>query len=184
MTKTEKTIFITFSAILGSILVFTFCYVAYFWIKYPLNYRDSITLRSKQFNLEPELVASVINAESGFDKGAVSSKGAVGLMQLMPKTAVFVGDMLGENVDTKSLTQSDTNIKLGCCYLEYLKEKFEDEKVVLASYNAGEGVVSRWLADKRFSPDGKTLTEIPYKETREYIKKVQQGKSIYKNRLK
>jgi soluble lytic murein transglycosylase len=104
-------------------------------------------------------------------------------MQIMPRTAVFVADMLGESVDTKALVQSDTNIKLGTKYLDYLQDKFQDETVVLACYNAGEGVVRSWLKDTKYSIDGKTLKFIPYKETREYVQNVQRGKEIYKSKL-
>lgn len=183
MSKVERKILISFSCILGGVLVFVCLYLAYFWVKYPLNYRDSINFYAQKYNIEPELIASVINAESSFDKDALSNKGAVGLMQIMPTTAIFVSDMLGENLDAKMLTQSDVNIKLGTKYLNYLQNKFQDEKVVLACYNAGEGVVSKWLADKRYSQDGKTLDFVPYKETREYIEKVQKGKEIYKSKL-
>ena len=183
MDKTEKNIFISFAVVLGCALVFVCLYLAYFLLKYPLNYVDSIKLYAKNSDIEPSLVASIINEESGFDKDVISNKGAIGLMQIMPKTAVFVAGMLGEKLDTESLVESGTNIKLGCRYLEYLQSKFDDEKVVLACYNAGEGVVSKWLADKRYSQDGKTLDFVPYKETREYIEKVQKGKEIYKSKL-
>ena len=132
-----------------------------------------------QYNVD----VRVINVESGFDKKAISDKGAVGLMQLMPKTALFVSGMLGENLEANSLINSDTNIRLGCKYLMYLGEKFEDEKTVLACYNAGEGAVKRWLSDSRYSDDGKTLKYIPYAQTREYVEKVLHGKEIYKSKL-
>ena len=183
MSYGEKRVFIIFSAILGSILIFVVGYLVYFAIKYPLNYKGSIKEYSRQFNLQPELIASVINAESGFDKDAISSKGAVGLMQLMPRTAVFAADILGEEINAKSLTDSGTNIRLGCCYLEYLMDKFGDEKTALACYNAGEGVVARWLENSEYSYDGKTLKDIPYKETKEYIKRVLSAKDIYKSKL-
>ena len=183
MEKTEQKIFSIFCLILGGVLLFMSVYLVYFWLKYPLNYKDSIKLYASKFDLEPSLIASVINEESSFDKDAVSNKGAVGLMQIMPTTAVFVADMLGENIDTKKLINSDTNIRLGTKYLDYLQSKFQDEKVVLACYNAGEGIVSKWLKDNRYSKDGKTLYFVPYKETREYIQKVQKGKEIYKSKL-
>lgn len=183
MDKTERKIFISFASVLGVVLVMVIGTLAYFWLKYPLNYGDSIRLYANRFDLEPELVASVINVESGFDKKAISDKGAVGLMQLMPKTALFVSGMLGENLEANSLINSDTNIRLGCKYLMYLGEKFEDEKTVLACYNAGEGVVKRWLSDSRYSDDGKTLKNIPYAQTREYVEKVLHGKEIYKSKL-
>jgi soluble lytic murein transglycosylase len=141
-------------------------------------------LYSQEYDIKPELVASVINAESNFDKDAKSSKGAIGLMQIMPKTAVYIAGSDAGVIDVKSLFESDTNIKLGCKYLSYLFDKFEDETVALASYNAGEGVVMRWLEDSRYSADKKTLKKIPYEETREYVAKVQKAKAVYKSKLK
>lgn len=182
MDKVEKRIFVIFSLVLGGIFAFVCLYLAYFWLSYPLNYKNSIQMYANKYKLDPSLIASIINEESSFDKDAISSKGAIGLMQIMPRTAVFA-DMLNENLDTKTLIDSETNIKLGCRYIEYLKQKFNDEKVVLACYNAGEGIVLKWLQDKRYSQDGKTLKFVPYKETREYIKKVQKGKEIYKSKF-
>ena len=77
MDKTERKIFISFASVLGGVLVMVIGTLAYFWLKYPLNYGDSIRLYADRFDLEPELVASVINVESGFDKKAISGKGAV-----------------------------------------------------------------------------------------------------------
>lgn len=183
MERQEKNIFLTFTIVLSVILSFVAVLLVYNICTYPLKYKDSILKYSSEFNLSPSLVASVINSESGFDKDAVSSKGAVGLMQLKPDTALYMADYLGEKLDTEMLTDSDTNIKLGCCYLDYLFNKFNDEKTALASYNAGEGVVMRWLKNEEYSKDGKTLIKIPYKETENYVKNVISSKSIYENKL-
>lgn len=183
MEREEKNIFLTFTIILSVVLSFVAVLLVYNICSYPLKYKDSIIKYSSEFNLNPSLVASVINSESGFRKDVVSSKGAVGLMQLKPETAVYMADSLGEKLDTSTLTDSDTNIRLGCCYLEYLINKFENETVVLASYNAGEGVVARWLKDKSYSKDGKTLDYIPYKETQKYVNNVLSAKSIYQSKL-
>lgn len=184
MDKTERKIFISFAIILGVVLLFVFSYVVYFSAKYPLKYSDSILLYADEYDIKPELVASVICAESRFDKDAVSKKGAIGLMQIKPSTAVFMAEDISENFDYNTLFESQVNIKIGCMYLDYLFDKFENEEVALASFNAGEGVVKRWLEDPRYSDDKKTLKFIPYKETREYVQKVQKAKGIYKSKLK
>ncbi len=117
------------------------------------------------------LVLAVIRTESSFDENAVSSKGAVGLMQVMPKTAKFIAEKVGFNSDY-DLFDAQTNLYLGICYLEYLFNKYNDETVVLACYNAGEGRVKTWM-------DGNKLN-IEIKETKNYIKKVSRRKKLYK----
>ena len=183
MNREEKNIFIIFSIILSSILLLICCYLLYVSYKYPLDYKESIVTYSKEFDLDPSLVASIINAESRFDKEAVSNKGAVGLMQLMPSTAIYVADILNRDFDIKDLTDADKNILYGCCYLNYLNNKFEDNVAVLASYNAGEGIVKKWLLNKEYSKDGKTLDAIPYQETDNYVKQVLNSVRVYKNKL-
>ncbi len=183
MERVERKVFITFCIVLGSVLLFVIGYLFYNAYRYPMYYKESILQYSKEFDLDPSLVAGVINAESRFDKDAVSSKGAVGLMQLMPSTAVYMADSLGEKLVVENLTDSDTNIRLGCCYLDYLMDKFDSVETVLASYNAGEGVVKRWLKSKEYSPDGKTLANTPYPETNAYIDKVLNAMKVYENKL-
>ncbi len=184
MDKTERKIFISFATVLGVVFLFVSCYLVYFSAKYPLKYSDSILLYADEYDIKPELVASVINAESGFDKDAVSNKGAIGLMQIKPSTAIFIAEDMSEDFDYNMLFESQVNIKIGCRYLDYLFDKFENEEVALASFNAGEGVVKRWLEDERYSDDKKTLKYIPYEETRRYVQKVQNAKGIYKSKLK
>ena len=99
-------------------------------------------------------------------------------MQLMPETATFVSKIvfLGEDFDLKN---PKDNILLGVTYLLYLIEKFEDIKTALAAYNAGEGRVSNWLNNPKYSADGKTLYNIPFKETEVYLKRVMRYAKIY-----
>lgn len=129
--------------------------------------------------LEPNLVYSVVKAESGFDEKAVSRAGAVGLMQLLPSTAKFVCTRNDIPYEEERLSQGDYNLRLGCLYLHYLLEKFPAEKTALAAYNAGEGVVAEWLADPELSSDGATLARIPYPETAQYVKKIAKIKKFY-----
>lgn len=154
-------------------------YLVYTNFKYPFSYKTEIVEYSIKYDISCELVASLINCESGFDKSVISSKGAIGLMQIMPKTAQYICEKLGETYSYESLFTPKFNISLGTYYLNYLKQKFDDETVVLCAYNAGEGVVSGWLNNSDYSSDKKTLLHIPYKETREYVKNVQNGKRVY-----
>ena len=121
--------------------------------------------------LDPALVYAVMKAESGFNEEAESPAGALGLMQLMPATAEFICRKHGVPFELERLKEGEYNTRLGCLYLKYLGERFEEETMI-AAYNAGEGTVSRWLENAEFSEDGRTLKRIPYPETAAYVKKV------------
>ena len=164
---------------------FSFCFVffasfgvsCFYGRLFPVKYQNEIADASEAFGVGEELVFSVINVESGFDKNAVSSKGAVGLMQLMPATADELAQKLGmEGYDLKN---PQDNIKLGVFYLAQLQEKFGEIDVSLCAYNAGPANVTRWLQDKEKSDDGKTLKEIPFYETRNYLQKIHKNLRYY-----
>ena len=170
--------------ICASVLVFgIYGYLAYNHFSYPLKYTESIYNYSMQYNIKPELIASVINAESSFKENSVSKKGAVGLMQLMPSTAQWLAEKLDMDFNNELLANPDYNINLGTYYLEYLFNKFEDTKVVLCAYNAGEGVVKSWLNNKNYSKDARTLENIPYSQTNYYVQKVMSNLDIYSKKL-
>ena len=135
--------------------------------KYALNYK-----------LDEALIFAVIKAESGFDEKAVSRSGAIGLMQLMPSTAKWIADEIGKvDFSDNDLFDAETNIEFGCFYLNYLFKRFNDMKVVICAYNAGETVVGDWLDD-----NGRLNEEnILYKETAVYLSKVLKYFEYYKN---
>ena len=133
----------------------------------------------KAGGVEPALVYAVMRAESGFDEKAVSRAGAVGLMQLRPSTARFIGERSGIAFEPDRLSEGEYNVRLGCAYLSYLLERFPVRETALAAYNAGEGTVREWLSDGKFSADGQRLDRIPYGETARYIKKVDRFRKIY-----
>ena len=105
-------------------------------------------------------------------------------MQITDKTAIWLCELLGEEYSEKKMFEEDFNIKLGTFYLSYLINKFENLNTALASYNAGEGIVRGWLVGKQFSTDGVTIDNIPYKETRNYVKKVNKNMEIYSKKFK
>ena len=150
---------------------------------YPLKYKNYIISYANEYNVDCALVASMINVESGFDKNAISQKGAKGLMQITDKTAIWLCEKLKEGYEPQKLFDAEFNIKLGTYYMSYLLEKFKDTDTALASYNAGEGTVKVWLENKSYSLDGKTLDSIPYKETDEYVKKVHNNLKRYQKKL-
>lgn len=180
-------------------LIFVFAVLACFGIifaynkvTYPLKFEEEIVEYSAAFGVDPALVASIINAESGFREDVVSKKGAVGLMQIMPKTGKWALErLLGQSVEIEFLSNEkdgilflpEENIKIGTYYLSYLIEKFKDLKVAICAYNAGEGTVSSWLSNSNYSKDKKTLETVPYKETANYLEKVLRNLEVYQKKF-
>ena len=147
---------------------------------FPLKYRDDIKKFSLKYNLVESEVASLIRAESGFSKDKVSKKGAIGLMQIMPSTALYISNLY--DIDYTGLDDlfiPAKNIEIGSAYLNYLTKKFEERDTVIASYNAGETIVRTWLKNSNYSSNGKSLDTIPFNETKNYVKKVKNGTKIY-----
>ena len=164
-----------FLVILLILISVVFAACACIKLRFPLKYAENVKNNAARYNLDESLVFAVIKAESGFDKDKVSSKGAVGLMQIMPETAEYVSKEFfsGRKFD---LTNPGDNIELGCFYLAYLAEKFDNREEILAAYNAGEGNVKLWKNEK-----GAPLTEndIPFPETKSYVKRVISYRKIY-----
>ena len=132
-------------------------------ILYPMKYEDYINLYSTEFNLSPDLVASIINVESHFQYNVKSEAGAVGLMQLMPTTASYISNLKKIDYENQSdLLNPQKNIEIGCCYFKYLMDIFGDEKTSLCAYNAGETNVKNWLKNSNYSEDGKHIVYTPY----------------------
>ncbi len=157
---------------------------AIYKIRYPVKYQEEIAKYADSYSLDRTMVASLINEESSFNPNAVSKTGAIGLMQITPSTGYFVASQLGEtNYDDSKLFDPETNIKYGCYYLKYLREKFVDTKVVLTAYNAGETTVRLWLKNKEYSTDGVTLSKVPYNVTDNYTTRILTGMSHYSNRI-
>ena len=143
---------------------------------YPMDYEDEINKYSAEYLLDPYFVSALICAESSFNKDAVSHRGAVGLMQIMPDTGAWVAEKIGlEGFSEEMLTDPATNIRLGCWYLRYLEDRFAGDKdKVMAGYNAGPSRVDEWAGDG-------TLKDIPFKETENYLVKVTRNYEIYKS---
>ena len=149
---------------------------------YPLKYERQIMAHSEKYGLDPYLIMGIISAESQFESDAVSHKDAMGLMQIKEETAGWCIEHFELNADIKDIYKPDTNILIGCAYIDYLIDMFEGHTdVAIAAYNAGQGNVKKWLADSRYSDNGKTLTKIPFDETEKYVKKVRNREKIYRD---
>lgn len=147
---------------------------------HPLRYASAIAANAKATGLDPYLVAAVVNVESGFDPGDVSSRGAVGLMQVMPATAREVARDAGisQPVTAEALELPETNLKIGTLYLRTLVRRYGDVGVGLAAYNAGSVAVERWLAESRGR--GEPFREVvDFPETRHYLDEVLAQREVY-----
>ncbi len=149
---------------------------------YPTDYEEEVSKMAKETGLSKALIFAVIRTESGFEADAQSGAGAIGLMQLLPDSFDWIQRVEeGEELYSHdALFDPAVNIRYGCLTLKYMMDRFDgDEKAAIAAYNAGPGNVDRWLEDERYSSDGKTLSEIPFSETKHYVSKVLSAKEKY-----
>lgn len=151
------------------------------WL-YPLRYAEPAVRYAEANRLDPLLLIAVMRVESRFDPGARSREGAMGLMQLMPETARWAaGQMKLPHVDAEELTDPELNLAIGAWYLASLYDEFNGDPVLaLAAYNGGAGNVRRWLAEQKWSGHQETIHDIPFPETRSYVRKVLDVYSIYR----
>jgi soluble lytic murein transglycosylase len=148
---------------------------------YPISYIQEIRMYSKQSEVDPYLVAAIIRVESNFRTGLISSKGAKGMMQLLPETADWVIHGIEMPTQKDYLQIPAVNIQLGTNYLKYLMTQFpNNEAVQLAAYNAGQGTVRKWLENGVWDGTLNQVERIPYPETRHYVKRVLFFKEQYR----
>lgn len=153
-------------------------------LRFPLHYEGLVAGRAADYALPPEWVYAVIRQESAFDADVASHAGAVGLMQLMPGTAGDMARALGRPPPGRlDLIDPALNIALGTRYLAAMRERFGGNQVLAtAAYNAGPGAVSRWLPEDT-TPADLWMLAIPYRETRDYVRRVLTYRVIYAQRL-
>ena len=132
---------------------------------YPRTYSEYVTEAAEKYEINPNLIYAVIKAESGFDRRAVSSKGACGLMQITPETAEWAFEKMGIEQKT-DIFLPEINIEVGSWYLAKLTKDYNGDTVAaLAAYNAGPANVNGWLKE-----NGAVSAEnIPFAETRDYV---------------
>ncbi|MGB4781238.1 transglycosylase SLT domain-containing protein, partial [Candidatus Methylomirabilis sp.] len=145
----------------------------YWEFLYPLGYWGLVQEQSTQYALDPYLVVALIREESAFGERVVSSSGAIGLMQLLPTTANHLVNAKGSSGDPTKLDAPADNIALGTRYLAMMIEEFKGNWArALAAYNAGPNQVRRWLGRLGDRTDDEFIEEIPFSETRAYVKRV------------
>ena len=144
----------------------------YVRLRYPLDYQAIVRGHSRNYQLDPALLAAVIYQESKFRAHARSSSGAVGLMQLLPSTAEGIAVHTGgTKFRVSDLDDPEINVRYGSWYLRRLLDKYGDERTALAAYNAGQENVDHWRAEGK---------GIEFAETRHYVKRVEHLKTLYR----
>ncbi|WP_242343513.1 transglycosylase SLT domain-containing protein [Anaeromyxobacter terrae] len=141
---------------------------------YPLAFRNMVEQWARASSLDPDLLQALMREESRFNPSARSTTGALGLTQLMPRTAQDVarGLKLGR-VNPRMLHRPALNIRLGAAYLAELLSEFEGSTVrAVAAYNAGPVAVWRWVRARPDEAIDEWVEEIPISETRDYVKRV------------
>jgi soluble lytic murein transglycosylase len=150
-------------------------------ITLPLRHEDIIRQQARDKDLDPALIAAVIYQESKF-RPRTSRAGAEGLMQILPSTARFIAGRTGGTAFVPSdLATPQVNIAYGSYYLRYLLNRYDgNETLAIAAYNAGETNVAKWIREAG-GADSFDPADIPFPETRAYVKKVQRLRRDYRH---
>lgn len=156
------------SAFVALALLFLYAGAVGFRVLYPAERIDLVRAEAAAAGLNPALVCSVVRAESRFHADAVSSRGAVGLMQLMPDTADWIAKRLG--LATPDLYDPETNLRLGTWYLRYLVDRYGRVDLALAAYNAGPSRVDQWV----------TAGQTAFAETTAFVRRVLRAVPVYR----
>ena len=152
-------------------------------LRFPLRYQEQVSALAGQTGLAAEWIFAVMRQESVFSPTVASSSGAIGLMQLMPKTAAEVATSRGLSAPSRQeLTDPTLNITLGSTYLAWMWKRFGHAALATAAYNAGPGRVSSWLPPVTTEAD-LWIVRIPFNETRGYVERVLAYRVIYAQRL-
>jgi soluble lytic murein transglycosylase len=144
----------------------------YLRLRYPLRYDQVVRGHAENYRLDPALLAAVIYQESKFHADARSKSGAIGLMQLLPDTALGIAQRTGgTRFEVSDLYKPELNVRYGAWYLRHLLNKYGDERLALAAYNAGQQNVDQWRAAN---------AGIAFAETRSYVDRVEHLKTVYR----
>jgi len=151
-------------------------------LSYPRGYREIVRAYSKKYGVDESLVYSIMREESRFQKNAVSPANAIGLMQLLPSTARSVARRVGiSGFNTNMLNIPRINIELGIYYFKNVLDEFNgDIHLALASYNAGPHRAADWIVRFPNLEKDEFVEEIPFRETRNYIRRILRSYGAYK----
>lgn len=148
---------------------------------FPWPRRAALEAEAREFGIDPALFAAIVRQESTFDSEALSRAGARGLTQLMPRTAAQAARGLDVAYAPEWLTVPDLNLHLGASHLAALLKRFGGRvEVAVAAYNAGGAPVIRWLKKPGAEDGDQFIEQIPYQETRGYVRSVLRNRELYR----
>jgi soluble lytic murein transglycosylase len=151
--------------------------------RYPMPFRNIVLARSQETGLDPAYVFGLIRQESRFIPDARSSVGASGLMQLMPGTARWMARKLALDYKPEQIADPTVNVTLGTGYLKRVLEDFGgSQAMAAAAYNAGPNRPRRWREGPPVEP-AIWAENIPFNETRDYVRKVLSNAAVYASML-
>ena len=153
--------------------------------RFPLAFADIFSTQASHNQIEPSWLLAMARQESGFSAHARSSRGALGVLQLMPATAKKLANELQMDFNKEKLLDPAYNIQLASEYLKNLLADFNNNYILAtAAYNAGPNRVKEWLSERPFTDDwAHWVATIPYQETRNYVQNILAYSKIYQNRL-
>ncbi|MBD2133228.1 transglycosylase SLT domain-containing protein [Sphaerospermopsis sp. FACHB-1094] len=147
--------------------------ITYWQARYPFPYFQEIQKWSLSRQLNPLLVTALMRQESMFQPKIKSVVGATGLMQVMPSTAAWIAPQIGMDIKNLNLENPNDNIMLGTWYLDHTHQQYGNNSMLaIASYNAGPGNVAKWLQTIPKQDPDEFVEEIPFGETRNYVRLV------------
>jgi len=154
-------------------------------LRFPILFADLLNKYAKKRNIDPSWMYGLVRAESAFIEDVKSPAGALGLMQVMPKTGSETAKRIGlKGFKTSKLKQAETNIPIGSAYMKQMLDRFNGNMVLAtAAYNAGPHRVSKWLPKKGCEEPDIWVEQIPFRETRKYVRRVLTYANIYDWRL-
>jgi soluble lytic murein transglycosylase len=147
---------------------------------YPYVYKDEIGQAAQRAGVDAMLAAGIIRQESVFQSDAVSRAGAVGLMQVLPRTGRGLARRLRLPYSRARLLQPEYNLRLGTTHLAAVVAQFPMLEETLAAYNAGEHRVIAWRAERTYEEPAEFVESIPFSETREYVQVVIRNVEVYR----
>lgn len=156
----------------------------YEW-RFPLEYGSLVEPNATRQNLDPSWVMGLMRSESAMAEDAVSSAGALGLMQVMPQTAKLLARRHSFSYSGRDqLLQAEDNVRFGTAFLRELLDRYNgSEALASGAYNAGPHVVDKWVSESLNGDPAIWVETLPYYETRDYIPRVLAFATIYDWRL-
>ena len=154
-------------------------------LRFPLAYVDEVDKQSKRYGVSPGIILAIIREESAFRADARSPAGAIGLMQIIPRTGRYIAKKLGLRwKGNRSLYQPQINLRYGTFYVQHLRSR-SNGNLVLSSvaYNAGMRQVKRWLPKTGSVAATIWIENIPFTETRNYVRRILEFIVVYEHRL-